>query len=345
MRVDLSVRAHRGGGQAEGSHGPVQVVSVAVSIQGQELAQGRFVDLNGGDTGGLQVGHLVAQGQTDLVGNLAQGQVVAREGPRDDRDGAGEHALDGLVGQRLGVGGPSHGHGRGARDVAPQDRRARAARAVGLHPAVARGCEAVEQLGEVLDHVVTLGFAVDEDVQAQLLLQGDDGCDLLAHARLVVRVGEFTARVSGAGLADLGGLRERADRRRGQRRQVQALGLSGLALQVGLAGAVSICQGGGTAADLGAYDAGGGGALLEDAGRFSDLGVDGVPALVQAAGQGDDLENLLVGEGEPGVQVLVEGRVVPGLERGVVGHVLERVGGGDGDAGGSQGLRAFESLA
>ena len=344
VRVDLSVRAHRGGGQAEGSHGPVQVVSVAVSIQGQKLAQGGFVDLNGGDTGGLQVGHLVAQGQTDLVGNLAQGQVVAREGPRDDRDGAGEHALDGLVGQRLGVGGPSHGHGRGARDIAPQDRRARAARAVGLHPAVARGCEAVEQLGEVLDHVVTLGFAVDEDVQAQLLLQGDDGCDLLAHARLVVRVGEFTARISGAGLADLGGLRERADRCRGQRRQVQAPGLSGLALQVGLAGAVSICQGGRAGADLGAHDAGGSGALLEDAGRFSDLGVDGVPALVQAAGQGDDLENLLVGEGEPGVQVLVEGRVVPGLERGVVGHVLEGVGGGDGDAGGSQGLCAFESL-
>ena len=345
VRVDLSVRAHRGGGQAEGSHGPVQVVSVAVGVQGQKLAQGGFVDLDGGDAGSLEVGYLVAQGQTDLVGNLAQGQVVAREGPRDDRDGTGEHALDGLVGQRLGVGGPSHGHGRGARDVAPQDRRARAARTVGLYPAVARGCEAVEQLGEVLDHVVTLGFAVDEDVQAKLHLQGDDGCDLLAHARLVVRVGEFTARVSGAGLADLGGLRERTDGRRGQRGQVQALGLSGLALQVGLAGAVCICQGGRAGADFGAHDAGGGSALLEDAGRFSDLGVDGVPALVQAAGQGDDLENLLVGEGEPSVQVLVEGRVVPGLERSVVGHVLEGIRGGDGDAGGSQGLCGLQSLA
>ena len=318
---------------------------MTVDVQGQELTQGGLVDLDRGDTGGLEVGDLVTQGQANLVGDLAERQVVAREGPRDDRDGAGEHALDGLVGQRLGVGGPSHGHGRGARDVAPQDRRARAARAVGLHPAVARGCEAVEQLGEVLDHVVTLGFAVDEDVQAQLLLQGDDGCDLLAHARLVVRVGEFTARVSGAGLADLGGLRERADRRRGQRRQVQAPCLSGLALQVGLAGAVCIAQGGGTAADLGAHDAGGGGALLEDAGRFSDLGVDGVPALVQAAGQGDDLENLLIGEGEPGVQVLVENLVVPCLQGGVVRHVLEGVRGGDGDACSTQGLRALESFA
>ena len=186
---------------------------------------------------------------------------------------------------------------------------------------------------------------MDEDVQAKLLLQGDDGCDLLAHARLVVRVGEFTARVSGAGLADLGGLRERTDGRRGQRGQVQTLGLSGLALQVGLAGAVCICQGGGTGADLGAHDAGGGSALLEDAGRFSDLGVDGIPALVQASGQGDDLENLLVGEGEPGVQVLVEGRVVPGLQGGVVRHVLEGIRGGDGDAGGSQGLCGLQSLA
>ena len=345
VRVDLGVRAHRGGGQAEGSHGPVQVVGVAVGVQGQELTQGGLVDLDGGDAGGLEIGDLVAQGKADLVGDFAERQVVAREGPRDDRDGAGEHALDGLVGERLGVAGPAHGHGRGARDVAPQDGGTRAARAVGLHPAVARGREAVEQLGEVLDHVVTLGLAVDEHIETQLLLERDDRGDLLAHAGLVVRVGQLAACVGGASLANLGGLRERADGRRGQRGQVQALGLSGLALQVGLAGAVGVGEGGGAAADLGAHDAGGGGALLEDAGGLGDLGVDGFPAVIHAAGEGDDLENLLVGEGEPGVQVLVEGRVVPGLQRGVVRHVLEGVGGGDGDAGGTQGLGGLQGLA
>ena len=99
VRVDLGVGAHRGGGQAEGSHGPVQVVGVAVGVQGQELSQGGLVDLDGGDAGGLEIGDLVAQGQADLVGDLAERQVVAGEGPRDDRDGTGEHALDGLVGE------------------------------------------------------------------------------------------------------------------------------------------------------------------------------------------------------------------------------------------------------
>ena len=344
VRVDLSVGTHGGGGQTEGSHGPVEVVGVAVGVQGQEFTQGGLVDLDRGDAGGLKVGHLVAQGQTDLVGDLAERQVVAREGPRDDRDGAGEHALDGLVGERLGVAGPAHGHGRGARDVAPQDGGTRAARAVGLYPAVARGREAVEQLGEVLNHVVTLGLAVDEDVQAQLLLESDDRGDLLAHASLVVRVGQFAAGVGGAGLTDLGGLRERSDGRRGQRRQVQALGLGGLALQVGLAGAVGVGQGCGAAANLWAHDAGSGGALFKDAGGLGDLGVDGVPALIQAAGQGDNLENLLVSEGEPGVQVLVEGRVVPGFQRGVVRHVLEGVRGGDGDARCAQALRGLQGL-
>ena len=318
---------------------------MAVDVQGQEFTQGGLVDLDRGDTGGLEIGDLVAQGQADLVGDLAERQVVAREGPRDDRDGAGEHAFDGLVGQRLGVAGPTNGHGSGTRDVAPQDGGTRAARAVGLHPAVARGREAVEQLGEVLNHVVTLGLAVHEHVESQLLLERDDRGDLLAHACLVVRVGQFAARVGGASLADLSGLRERADSRRGQRGQVQALGLSGLALQVGLAGAVGIGEGGGAAADLGAHDAGGGGALLEDAGGLGDLGVDGFPALIHAAGEGDDLENLLVGEGEPGVQVLVEGRIVPGFQRGVVGHVLEGVGGGDGDACCAQGLSGLQGVA
>ena len=60
--------------------------------------------------------------------------------------------------------------------------------------------------------------------------------------------------------------------------QVQALGLGGLALEVGLAGAVGLGQGRGAAADLGAHDAGGGGTLLEDTGGLGNLGVDGFPS-------------------------------------------------------------------
>ena len=186
---------------------------------------------------------------------------------------------------------------------------------------------------------------MDEDVQTQLLLESDDRSDLLAHASLVVRVGEIAAGVGRTGLANLGGLRERSDGRRGQRGQVETLGLGGLALEVGLAGAIGVGQSGRAGTDLGAHDAGGGGALLEDAGGFGDLGVNVVPSFVEAASQSNDLENLLVGEGEPSMQVCVEGLVVPGLQRGVVGHVLERVGGGDGDARGSQGLCGLQGLA
>ncbi len=52
------------------------------------------------------------------------------------RYGAGEHALHGFVGQALGVGGPGHCHGFGAVDVAIDERRFDATRAIALHPAV-----------------------------------------------------------------------------------------------------------------------------------------------------------------------------------------------------------------
>ena len=59
--------------------------------------------------------------------------------------------------------------GFGRRDVAEQDRRLHAARAVGLHPAVGGEGKACELLAEVLDHVVALELAVHEHVEADLL--------------------------------------------------------------------------------------------------------------------------------------------------------------------------------
>ena len=86
---------------------------MAVGVQGQELTQGGLVHLDrSAMPAASQVGDLVAQGQADLVGDLAERQVVAREGPRNDRHGAGEHALDGPVGQRLGVGWSTRPSGR-----------------------------------------------------------------------------------------------------------------------------------------------------------------------------------------------------------------------------------------
>src|SRR5690606_40149383 len=54
--------------------------------------------------------------------------------------------------------------------VAIDDRRLHVARAVALHPAVCGEREAVEPLAEVLDHVVVLELAMDQDIDADLLL-------------------------------------------------------------------------------------------------------------------------------------------------------------------------------
>ena len=44
-----------------------------------------------------------------------------------------------------------------------------------------RDVEAFEVLGEVLDHVVALGLAVHQHVEAELFLQLDDALDLVLH--------------------------------------------------------------------------------------------------------------------------------------------------------------------
>ena len=49
-----------------------------------------------------------------------------------------------------------------------------------------RDVEAFEVLGEVLDHVVALGLAVDQDVEAELFLQLHDALDLVLHELLVL---------------------------------------------------------------------------------------------------------------------------------------------------------------
>ena len=128
--VDLGGGRRAAGGQAEGAHRPLQVVGPVGQPQRQGLADGGLVDLHDGDAGGLQVGDLRAQGERQLVGDLGTRDVVAHEGPGHDRHRPGEHALHGLVGQRLRVGAPDHGHGLGPGDVAPQDGGAGAARPV-----------------------------------------------------------------------------------------------------------------------------------------------------------------------------------------------------------------------
>ena len=163
--------------EPEAVHRPAQVGRLVGPAQRQALAQRGLVDLDHGGAGGLEVEHLVLDRERDLGAGLAAGLVVAHERPLQDRHRSGEHALHRALGQRLGRLPPAHRDRLRPGDVAEQDRRLDAAAAVGLHPAGVREREAVELLAEVLDHVVALGLAVHEHVEAEPLL--------LAHHRSI----------------------------------------------------------------------------------------------------------------------------------------------------------------
>ena len=207
MRVDLRGVRDARGGDAERADRPVEVGLLIGPTQRQKLAQRRLVDLHDADTRALQVDRLGPDRERDLVRRVGERDVVADEGPREDRHRAGEHALDRGVRERLGVGGPVDGHRLWTSDVAEEDRRAHTARAVGLHPAELGGDEAVHELGEVLHHVVALGLAVDEHIDAERLLQLDGALDLLAHRRGVRGLVDVAVSVRRTGFADLRGLR------------------------------------------------------------------------------------------------------------------------------------------
>src|SRR3546814_8033747 len=106
--------------------------------------------------------------------------IVADEGPVEDGDRAGEHPFHRLVGAALRIAPPVDRHRYGARDVAVEDRRADAARAIALPPAWAGAGEAGKLLAEILSHVVALELPLGEDGEAAFLLP--------AHRRLLLHL-------------------------------------------------------------------------------------------------------------------------------------------------------------
>ncbi len=322
--VDLGAGTHPAGAEPEGLGGPLQIGGPAGRAQRQGLAQRGFVDLDHGGPRGLQVGHLVAQREGDLAGGVREGLVVADEGPGQHGDRTREHALDRAVGEGLGVRRPAHGHRLRARDVTGQHGRTDVAGAVGLHPAVPGGQVPRQPLGEVLDHVVALGLAVHQHVQAGLLLEGDDLPDLRPDALLVALRVDPPGPQVGAGRTQLAGLREGADGGRRQRRQPQVSPLGGGALGVRL-GAARVGRGdragagadGGVPGDGGARSGGQVGAVR------GEFGGDRAGAAGQALGEGDGLRRLLPGEGEPAQDLRLD---VP-LRRRVQRHVQQGAGG------------------
>src|SRR5882762_3834007 len=191
MRVNLRRVAHTCRREAERIDGPSQIGGPVRAAQRQTLAEGRLVDLNHPDAGRLEVDHLVADGEGDLLRGFRARLVVAHERPLQDRDRPGQHAFHRALRQRLRVLAPADGHRARPRDVTEDDRRLYIPSAVRLHPAVLGECEAGQLLAEVLDHVVALKLSMHEHVETEIFLQFDRLGDLRLDELVILLGGEL----------------------------------------------------------------------------------------------------------------------------------------------------------
>ncbi len=221
MRVDLRLVAHPAGAQAERLHRPVQVVPPLLAAQRQAFAERRLIYLDDTDASSLQVADLVANGQRQLSRLHLARHVLAGERPHQHGHRTGEHAFHDPVRLLLGIPDPVHGHRARTAQIAIDDRRFDAARAVALHPAKAGKDVAFELFGEVLHHVVALRLAMHQHIQADLLLHRHRMADFGLHRLGVVTERQPALLVSLARQADRRRLRERTDSRGRECRQLQ----------------------------------------------------------------------------------------------------------------------------
>jgi hypothetical protein len=247
--------------------------------------------------------------------------VVARERPSQAGDGASQHALHGLAGDGDGVLRFLDGHGGRAGDVADNDRRSDAARAVALDPGVGGEGIAVHALSEVLDHVVALRLAVDKDIEAKLLLDLDVVLNLLLDELVVLGSGDLALGEAVALDTDVLGLGEGTNGGCGEEGKLEfGLLLADTLGELVLAAVVSLGDLGLAVLDLGVVGARRGGTSLHGLGVGLELLADGGRALSDGLGNDGNLTGLLSGKGEPvsdlGVQLLLAGQSVGGVEEG-----------------------------
>ena len=224
--VDLCAVLDAGGGKLEAVDSPAEVLlTLRAGTERKTLTESRLVNLDDVDAGSLEVDNLVAEGESELLSLDGLMDVVTREGPAQAGDRASKHTLHRLLADAGGVLALLHGHGSRAGDVADNNGRPDAARTVRLHPSMGSENIAVKALAKVLHHVVTLRLAVDIDVQLELILDCDDIADLLLNELLVLFSGDLALGELVALDADILGLREAADGRGREERQLEVLDL------------------------------------------------------------------------------------------------------------------------
>lgn len=96
-----------------------------------------------------------------------------------------------------------------AADIGDNDGGADVAGTIALNPCILGENKALELLSEVLNHVVTLGLSVNQEVQADLLLEADNCLNLLLDELLVLLLGNFALSKLSTSLTNLFGLLHR----------------------------------------------------------------------------------------------------------------------------------------
>ena len=208
MGVDLRAVGCAHAGKAEALARPSQVFIPLRFFQRQRFADGGFVDLNHGDARAFQIQHFIVQRKCDLFGNGGKRHIVAHKRPFKHGNGPCEHAFHRAFGEALRVARPVNRHRVGARYIAIDDGRFHTAAAVALHPAKLAETITRQLFAKIFHHIVALGFAVYQHVNAQFFLLGNAVGDFFFHRCIIIGSRKFAFFERSARLADFGGLRE-----------------------------------------------------------------------------------------------------------------------------------------
>src|ERR1700686_2467981 len=139
--------------------------------------------------------HLVPDRERNLSGGLGSTLIVADKAPFKNCDWPCEHSFHRLPGLSLRKLGPAHGHGFGPFNVTEKNRRFDATGAVALHPTVFGENETAQLLPEILDHVGALKFAMNENIETDLILPTNDPRRFLFQKCFVVGLADFALAV------------------------------------------------------------------------------------------------------------------------------------------------------
>ena len=189
--VGLESISDTGSCDLEGGEGPGEVDIPVGLAEGKALTKSRLIGLGGLDATLLEIDDLITESESELLALNLTRDIGTREGPVEDGDGSSKHTLHGLLGNALGVLRPLNGDGAGTADIGGDDGGTNVTRTVALYPTVLGESETVELFTEVLNHVVTLGFTVDEQVQADVLLGTDDALNLLLDEVVVLLLSDL----------------------------------------------------------------------------------------------------------------------------------------------------------